>query len=101
MPTAKSPSLFAAQFVTARRKLLCKGVKYIVPHHIVSRDDPAVRYDVRNGICLSFATHFAVERGDLRIEGSAWFTVGGVRYIDASAPVRFVQTSAQRVPTYP
>lgn len=70
-------------------------------HHIVSRDDPAVRYDVRNGICLSFATHFAVERGDLRIEGSAWFTVGGVRYIDASAPVRFVQTSAQRVPTYP
>jgi len=30
-------------------------------HHVVSKDDWAVRYDVRNGITLSFATHFAVE----------------------------------------
>lgn len=31
-------------------------------HHLVSRDDRAVRYDVRNGICLSFETHDLVER---------------------------------------
>lgn len=60
-------------------------------HHVVSKDDWAVRYDVRNGICLSLATHEAVERGLLKIEGTAWFTVGGVTYIDATAPVRFVR----------
>lgn len=60
-------------------------------HHLVSRDVRAVRYDVRNGITLSLVTHDAVERGLLRIEGSAWFTVGGVTYIDATAPVRFVR----------
>jgi len=61
-------------------------------HHIVSKDDYAVRYDCRNGLCLSLATHLAVETGRLRIEGTAWFTVGGRRYVDASAPVRFVRT---------
>lgn len=60
-------------------------------HHIVGKDDPAVRYDVRNGICLSLATHLMVEMGQLRIKGSAWFTVKGTRYIDATAPVRFVR----------
>lgn len=60
-------------------------------HHIVAKGDPAVRYDVRNGICLSLATHLMVEMGQLRIEGTAWFRVGGVSYIDASAPVRFVR----------
>ena len=59
-------------------------------HHVVSRADPAVRYDVRNGITLSLASHDAVERGIYRIEGTAWFRVGGVSYIDASAPVTFV-----------
>ena len=61
-------------------------------HHIVSKDDPAVRYDVRNGITLSLVTHDAVERGLYRIEGTAWFTVNGVTYIDATFPVRFVRT---------
>jgi hypothetical protein len=61
-------------------------------HHIVSRDDRAVRYDIRNGITLSFESHDLVERHVLRIEGTAWFTVDGVRYIDASYPVRFVRT---------
>lgn len=60
-------------------------------HHIVSRDDPAVRTDVRNGICLSFATHAAVERGDYRIEGTVWFRKGGARYVDATYPVVFVR----------
>lgn len=60
-------------------------------HHIVTKADPAVRYDVRNGICLSLATHLMVEMGQLRIEGTAWFTVQGTRYIDATAPVRFVR----------
>lgn len=61
-------------------------------HHIVSRDDRAVRYDVRNGLCLSLATHLAVTLGQYRIEGTAWFTVKGARYIDATAPVTFVRT---------
>lgn len=61
-------------------------------HHIVSKDDWTVRYDVRNGITLSFETHEAVERGVYRIEGTAWFTIDGVRYIDATFPVVFVRT---------
>lgn len=60
-------------------------------HHVVSRDDHAVRYDVRNGICLSFATHDAVERGRLRIEGTVFFSKGGARYIDTNFPVVFVR----------
>lgn len=60
-------------------------------HHVVSRDDWAVRYDVRNGICLSLATHDAVTRGQLAIEGTAWFTIRGCRYVDATFPVVFVR----------
>ncbi len=61
-------------------------------HHLVSRDDRSVRYDIRNGVCLSFATHYAIERGDYRIEGTRWFSVNGQRYIDATFPVYFVRT---------
>lgn len=61
-------------------------------HHVVSKDDHAVRYDVRNGICLSFATHFAVERNHYRIEGTVFFKLGGATYIDATFPVIFVRT---------
>lgn len=60
-------------------------------HHIVSRDDHAVRYDIRNGICLSFATHDAVERCKYRIEGTVFFMKGGARYIDGTYPVIFVR----------
>lgn len=60
-------------------------------HHVVSRDDWAVRYDVRNGICVSFETHDALTRGQLVIEGTAWFTIRGTKYIDATAPVYFVR----------
>jgi hypothetical protein len=61
-------------------------------HHVVSKDDWAVRYDVRNGLCLSLAVHEAVTRGKYRIEGTAWFTVNGQRYINARFPVTFVRT---------
>lgn len=60
-------------------------------HHIVSRDDWNVRYDVRNGICLSFATHDAVERHQLRIVGTVFFTVKGQRYIDGRYPIDFME----------
>lgn len=60
-------------------------------HHVVSKDDWAVRYDVRNGITLSLATHDAVERGQLAIEGTVFFLVAGTRYIDATFPVTFVR----------
>ena len=61
-------------------------------HHVVSKDDWAVRTDVRNGICLSLATHDRVERGELRIVGTKFFTKQGRRYIDARYPVRFLPT---------
>lgn len=50
-----------------------------------------MRYDVRNGLCLSYATHDAVERNKLRIVGTRWFKVRGIipRYIDATYPVKF------------
>jgi len=59
-------------------------------HHVVSREDAAVRYDTRNGICLSYETHARVERNELRIVGTKFFSVKGSsrRYIDATYPVR-------------
>ena len=60
-------------------------------HHVVSRDDWAVRYDVRNGICLSLATHDAVTRGQIAIEGTVWFSIRGTRYVDCTYPVVFVR----------
>lgn len=60
-------------------------------HHIESKDDPAVRYDVRNGICVSLATHEALTHHRLRIEGTVWFRKHGCRYIDATYPVLFVR----------
>jgi len=58
-------------------------------HHVVEKDDWAVRYDIRNGLCLSLATHERV--GLYRIEGTAWFTVGGATYIDCTARVIWVR----------
>jgi len=60
-------------------------------HHVVSKDDWAVRYDVRNGVTLSLASHLAVELGRYRIEGTRWFTVRGQRYVDATFPIYFVR----------
>lgn len=60
-------------------------------HHVVSKDDHAVRYDVRNGICLSLATHEDVEHNRLRIEGTVFFRKGGATYIDATYAVIFVR----------
>jgi hypothetical protein len=58
-------------------------------HHIASRDDRAVRYDVRNGLCLSLETHDAVERNRLTIIGTRFFTKRGTRYIDGRYTVLF------------
>lgn len=58
-------------------------------HHIVAKDDQAVRYDVRNGVCLSLATHEAVELHQLRIVGTVFFVVGGRSYINATFAVTF------------
>ena len=62
-------------------------------HHIEPREHTATRYDPRNGLTLSLATHDAVERGQLRIEGTVFFTIQGTRYINAEFPVVFVRTS--------
>jgi len=61
-------------------------------HHLVSKDDKAVRYDVRNGICVSLQTHLQVTLGRYRIEGTVFFRKGGARYIDGTYPVHFVRT---------
>jgi hypothetical protein len=61
-------------------------------HHVAGKDDWAVRYDVRNGLCVSLHTHDAVTRGTLTIEGTVFFRKGGARYIDARFPVTFVRT---------
>lgn len=58
-------------------------------HHIEPRDNADTRYDVRNGITLSFTTHDAVERNHLRIVGTKFFTKNGRRYIDATHSVRW------------
>ena len=60
-------------------------------HHLVSKDDWAVRYDVRNGVTLSLANHLAVELGRYRIDGTRWFTVKGQRYINGNFPIYFVR----------
>jgi hypothetical protein len=60
-------------------------------HHIEPKSNKATRYDVRNGITLSFAHHFAVTKHLYRIEGTAWFRTDGVRYIDGTFPVFFVR----------
>lgn len=59
-------------------------------HHLAPRGNFETRYDVRNGLILSYHVHEQVERHDLRIEGTKFFMVNGQRYINASAKVRFV-----------
>lgn len=61
-------------------------------HHIVSRDDRAVRYDVRNGVTLSMKTHLEVSLGRYRIEGTVYFRKGGARYINGTYPILLVRT---------
>lgn len=60
-------------------------------HHIEPRENKATRYDVRNGLCLSFATHYLIETNQLRIAGTQFFRTGGSTYIDATFPVLFVR----------
>lgn len=62
-------------------------------HHVEPKSNYVTRYDVRNGLTLSYENHAKVERGDYRIEGTAWFTgEDGGRYIDCTYPVTWVRT---------
>lgn len=60
-------------------------------HHIEPKSNRALRYDVRNGVTLSLQTHEDVTHNRYRIEGTAWFTIRGCRYINADFPVYFVR----------
>jgi hypothetical protein len=61
-------------------------------HHIEPKSNKALRYDVRNGVTLSLATHLAVEAGRYRIEGTVYFAgTDGHRYIDGTYAVIFVR----------
>lgn len=60
-------------------------------HHIEPRRNLVTRYDVRNGITLSYAVHVAVERHELRIEGTVFFYLGGAKFINCDFPVYFVR----------
>lgn len=61
-------------------------------HHIEPKENRDTRYDIRNGICLSFEMHELVTHNTYRIEGTVWFVKNGVRYIDGTYPVTFVRT---------
>ncbi len=58
-------------------------------HHIAGRADWNVRYDVRNGITVTWETHEAIESGKLEVIGTRFFTVNGKRYIDGTHPVKY------------
>ena len=60
-------------------------------HHIEPKATRAVRYDIRNGVTLSLATHLAVEAGVYRIEGTVFFLKDGQHFIDGTFPVIFVR----------
>lgn len=60
-------------------------------HHVAGRADKAVRYDPRNLILLSLDTHEKVERNELKIVGTKFFTVNGKQYIDCDHAVTFVK----------
>ncbi len=61
-------------------------------HHIEPRENADTRTDIRNGICVSLATHEALTHHRLKIEGTVWFRKNGCRYIDATHAVLFVRT---------
>lgn len=61
-------------------------------HHLEPKENKDTRYDVRNGITLSLEHHELVTHNKYRIEGTAWFYVGGQKYIDGTYPVNFVRT---------
>lgn len=58
-------------------------------HHIEPRANVDTRYRVENGLCLSAATHDAVERNKLEIVGAKFFSVNGRTYTDATFKVTF------------
>jgi hypothetical protein len=60
-------------------------------HHIEPKENRATRYDVRNGVCLSFESHFLVTTHRYRIAGTKFFRLDGQIYIDGSAPIYFVR----------
>jgi hypothetical protein len=61
-------------------------------HHIEPKANHATRYDVRNGVTLSFAHHYAVTKHLYRIEGTVWFRgKDGGRYINGDFPIYFVR----------
>lgn len=61
-------------------------------HHIEPKENRDTRYDVRNGVTLSFENHEHVTHNRLTIEGTVWFRKNGCRYIDGTYPVTFVRT---------
>lgn len=62
-------------------------------HHVEPRSNYDTRYDVRNGLTLSFETHDKVEHNELKIIGTKFFIVNGKKYIDCTHKVRFVKVN--------
>ena len=60
-------------------------------HHVEPRANYDTRYDVRNGLTLSLATHERVERNEIQIVGTRHFTVNGKQYINCDFPVKFIR----------
>lgn len=58
-------------------------------HHITGRAHKPTRTDVRNGLQLCLGCHQKVERAEIQIVGSVFFTIGNREYVDGSQPVTF------------
>lgn len=80
---------------TGKRLKRTKGLSFdpdaAHAHHVEPRENWDTRHDVRNGITLSFETHEKVEKNQLRIVGTKFFTVNGKRYVDCTHRVRFAK----------
>jgi hypothetical protein len=64
-------------------------------HHIVSRADKSVRYDVRNGLHVCLRDHRRFKGHRLHVVGTAaqmFVAANGKSYLDASWPLTFKET---------
>jgi hypothetical protein len=57
-------------------------------HHVEPRSNKVTRYDRRNGLQLAYVIHERIERGDLKLVGSRFFTADdGKDYLNADFPI--------------
>jgi hypothetical protein len=64
-------------------------------HHVEPRTNVDVRYDRRNGLTVSWATHLRLEANELTVIGKKYFTKNGKKYLNCDhASTRIVEVPA-------